>query len=85
MKFFFGFIFLFIATFDSFGQGYKTFESTYFEVGDSIRVDVSLIGDPYYREWNVRGEDKGVLVNFLKRNPRLKIQLNAYTDTKGSN
>ena len=85
MKFFYGFIFLFIATFDSFGQGYKTFESTYFEVGDSIRVDVSLIGDPYYREWNVRGEDKEVLVNFLKRNPRLKIELNAYTDTKGSN
>ncbi|MFT5860654.1 MAG: outer membrane protein OmpA-like peptidoglycan-associated protein [Flavobacteriaceae bacterium] len=69
----------------SFGQEYKTFESVYFEVGDSIRVDISLVGDPYFREWNVRGDDKEALVNFLKRNPRLKIQVNAHSDTKGTN
>lgn len=69
----------------SLGQGYKTFESAYFEVGDSIRVDISFIGDPYFRGWNVRGEDKEALVNFLKRNPRLKIQVNAHSDTKGTN
>lgn len=75
---------LFLA-YNGYSQGYKTFESVYFEVGDSIRVDLSLIGDPYFRDWNVRGEDKEVLINFLKRNPRLKIQINAFSDTKGTN
>ncbi len=76
-------IILFIAS-SSYSQGYKTFESIYFKVGDSIRVDVSLIGDPYFRGWNVRGKDKETLINFLKRNPRLKIQVNAFSDTKGT-
>ncbi|MFT5779479.1 MAG: outer membrane protein OmpA-like peptidoglycan-associated protein [Crocinitomicaceae bacterium] len=78
------FLFLY-ATSIAFGQGYKTLESEYFDVGDSIRVDIQLIGDPYFRGWNVRGKDKRSLVNFLARNPRIKIGVNSYADSKGSN
>jgi outer membrane protein OmpA-like peptidoglycan-associated protein len=79
------FFLLICATSNAFGQGYKTLESEYFDVGDSIRIDIQLIGDPYYRGWNVRGKDKEAFVNFLARNPRIKVGINSYSDSRGSN
>lgn len=68
----------------SFSQSYKTFDSDYFEIGDSIRAQIEIVGGPYYREWNIQGADKDRLVGFLEKNPRLSIGINVYSDTRGT-
>ena len=65
-------------------QSYKSFESDYFIIGDSILTEIDIVGGPYYRGWNVKGPDKDRLVRFLEKNPRLSVGINVYSDTKGS-
>lgn len=65
-------------------QSYKTFESDYFNIGDSILTEIDIVAGPYYRGWNITGPDKERLVRFLEKNPRLSIGINVYSDTKGS-
>lgn len=65
-------------------QSYKTFESDYFIIGDSILTEIDIVAGPYYRGWNVKGDDKARLVRFLDKNPRLSIGINVYSDTKGT-
>lgn len=65
-------------------QSYKSFESDYFIIGDSILTEIDIVGGPYYRGWNIKGPDKERLVRFLKKNPRLSVGINVYSDTKGS-
>lgn len=65
-------------------QSYKTFESDYFVIGDSILMELDVIAGPYYRGWNITGPDKERLVRFLDKNPRLSVGINVYSDTKGS-
>lgn len=74
---------LFIAGFSS-AQRYKTFESDFFEIGDSIRVEIELVAGPYYRGWNVEGADKERFVRFIEKNPRLAIGINVYSDMRGT-
>lgn len=72
-----------IAGFSS-AQSYKTFESDYFVIGDSILTEIDIAGGPYYRGWNITGPDKARLVRFLEKNPRLSVVINVYSDTRGS-
>lgn len=65
-------------------QSYKTFESDYFIIGDSILTEIDIVAGPYYRGWNIKGPDKARLVRFLEKNPRLSVGINVYSDTKGS-
>lgn len=65
-------------------QSYKTFESDYFIIGDSILTEIDIVAGPYYRGWNVKGGDKDRLVRFLEKNPRLSIGINVYSDTRGT-
>ncbi|PHR35626.1 MAG: hypothetical protein COA38_01880 [Fluviicola sp.] len=65
-------------------QSYKTFESDYFIIGDSILTEIDIVAGPYYRGWNVKGDDKDRLVRFLEKNPRLSIGINVYSDTRGT-
>jgi outer membrane protein OmpA-like peptidoglycan-associated protein len=74
---------LFTAGFSS-AQRYKTFESDFFEIGDSIRVEIEVVAGPYYRGWNIQGADKDRFVRFIEKNPRLAIGINVYSDTRGT-
>lgn len=74
---------LFTAGFSS-AQRYKTFESDFFEIGDSIRVEIEVVAGPYYRGWNIQGADKERFVRFIEKNPRLAIGINVYSDTRGT-
>ncbi len=74
---------LFIAGFAN-AQRYKTFESDFFEIGDSIRVEIEVVAGPYYRGWNIQGADKERFVRFIEKNPRLAIGINVYSDTRGT-
>lgn len=65
-------------------QSYKSFESDFFIIGDSILTEIDIVAGPYYRGWNVQGPDKDRLVRFLEKNPRLSVEINVYSDTKGS-
>lgn len=65
-------------------QSYKTFESDYFNIGDSILTEIDIAAGPYYRGWNIIGPDKERLVRFLEKNPRLSIGINVFSDSKGS-
>ncbi|MDG1332053.1 MAG: hypothetical protein P8P74_06975 [Crocinitomicaceae bacterium] len=65
-------------------QSYKSFESDFFNIGDSILTEIDIVAGPYYRGWNVQGPDKERLVRFLEKNPRLSVGINVYSDTKGS-
>ena len=76
-------IFVLISGFSS-AQSYKTFESDYFVIGDSILTEIDVVAGPYYRGWNVKGADKERLVRFLEKNPRLSIGINVYSDTRGT-
>jgi outer membrane protein OmpA-like peptidoglycan-associated protein len=77
------FIFVLIAGITN-AQSYKSFESDFFIIGDSILTEIDIVGGPYYRGWNVKGPDKDRLVRFLERNPRLSVAINVHSDTKGS-
>ncbi|NVK66885.1 MAG: hypothetical protein HWE22_19990 [Flavobacteriales bacterium] len=65
-------------------QSYKTFESDYFVIGDSILTEIDILAGPYYRGWNITGPDKDRLVRFLDKNPRLSVGINVYSDSRGS-
>ena len=65
-------------------QSYKTFESDYFIIGDSILAEIDIVAGPYYRGWNVKGDDKDRIIRFLEKNPRLSIGINVYSNTKGT-
>ncbi len=65
-------------------QSYKTFESDYFIIGDSILTEIDIAAGPYYRGWNIIGDDKDRLIRFLEKNPRLSIGINVYSDTRGT-
>lgn len=76
-------VLLLIAGFSS-AQSYKTFESDFFEIGDSIRVELEMTAGPYYRGWNIGGDDKERFVRFIQKNPRLAMEINVYSDTRGT-
>lgn len=81
LSFIIGFL---ILSGNSTAQSYKTFDSDYFEIGDSIRAKIEIVAGPYYRGWNIEGADKERLVLFLEKNPRLSIGINVYSDTRGT-
>ena len=70
----------------SYGQGYKSFDAEFFNVGDSLRVDVQYVFGECWglEDETMRGEDASSLLEFLTIQEGISISINAHTDTRGS-
>ncbi len=67
----------------TFAQNKKTFNDTFFEKGDIIRVpnlDIELLN----RETDVKNDSLDALVNFLNQHSTLKVEVACHTDSRGN-
>ncbi|MGQ0826843.1 MAG: OmpA family protein [Bacteroidota bacterium] len=78
------FIFLVVALpFVAFSQTKKTFNDTFFQKGDIIRVpnlDIELLNS----ETDVKNDSLDALVNFINTHAGLKFELACHTDSRGN-
>ncbi len=65
---------------------YKGFDNPYFEVGDSLRLDLEFAFGTFYPNLDMPFEQtqEGRFLQFLKSQPRVKVAINAHTNVKGS-
>ncbi|MCH2224749.1 MAG: OmpA family protein, partial [Crocinitomicaceae bacterium] len=70
----------------AFSQGYKSFNSEFFKVGDSVRVDVRYAFNYCWglEDSVTRGKYADSLLTFLKVQTGISISINAHTDSRGS-